>query len=94
VHDRTFSNPQIQGGGLSTPGSWHQPACPLPGAAVPYPPGDIPAAETVPSRDTAVAVRGASLCFAQNLKLSIAGWLFSPFTLNYSVVQVSKIKDF
>lgn len=32
--------------------------------------------------------------FPQNLELRVARLVFAPFTLNYSVVEVSKIKDF
>lgn len=37
---------------------------------------------------------GVSLYFPQNLELRVARLVFAPFTLNYSVVEVSKIKDF
>ena len=98
------------------PGSWHQPVFPLPGsppevaalpaAPVPYPPGDIPAAEMVPRALRCMHTglqrhsRGSQRILAlfcsksQTEYCRVVGVFFSPFTLNYSVVEVSKIKDF
>lgn len=81
VHDHAFSNPNVQGEGLSMPGFWHRPVFPLPGSPAETSPlpRRYPAlcgASASGYRHPAVAVRLSSLYFAQKLTLSIAGLVF------------------
>lgn len=74
----------------------------LPAAPVPYPPWDTGAAEMVPSalhirlqRHSRSSQRIAALfCSKFQTEYCRVWGFFSPFRLNYSVVEMSKIKDF